>query len=316
MTGIEKLDKKKRAILEEIRYSGTQEILLEDLAKETKISIFELSKLIEELKDEGYPLAQSQREGNLYLNYSKVEDLKQNEINIETKDNEPFKVLVISDLRMGSIYEQPTILQDLIQTSYKEGYRNVIICGNLFEGLYPTNGKTQKAQYYNSLFLKDRQSQLSHFINMYPYLDGMKTYFITGEKDHTLTNDFEKSIGLVIESIRDDMFFLGEKIGKLKVNDTDILVRSDKAKKTYTVSYRLEQFINSIRSEDKPDIVLNGGQLQMEHLPNYREIEGFSVPSLVATTPEMTDKSWSNTVGAWQLEISFKRWKFRSNTVL
>lgn len=307
MTGLEKLDKKKKLLLGHIRGSKTTEISLNDLSEVTNISILELSKLLEELKDEGYPLAQNQREGELYLNYSKAEDLKLNEINIETKDNEPFKALVISDLRMGSIYEQPTILQELIQISYKEGYRNVIICGNLFEGLYPATGNTKKSEYYNSLFLKDRQAQLSHFINMYPYLEGMKTYFITGEKDKTLTKRFEKPVGLILEGIRDDMYFLGNKNGRLKINDVDILVKSDSAKKTYTTSYRLEQFINSLRSEDKPDIVLNGGLLQMEHLPNYREIEGFSVPSLVATTQEMTDKSWSNTVGAWQLELSFKK---------
>lgn len=302
------LEMNKSLLLNFIRSNSKQgEIELKELEKNFEISIFEISKALEEIKADGYPLTISQRGGELYLNYIRDINIKQNEIHIKTPIDEPFKVLVISDLRTGSIYEQPTIYQNAIQNAYNSGCRTIIISGDLTEGLYPSNGKTKRSKYYNTLFLKDTYSQIERFIKMYPHLEGMKTYFITGDKDATHNNAFERPIGKRLEGIRDDMHFLGELNGILKVNDTKILVRHHGTRKTYTVSYLLEQYLKSKRSEDKPDIVLNGGLLQMEHLPNYREMEAFSIPSMVATTSEMDDRSWPNTIGAWEMELSFKK---------
>ena len=72
--------------------------------------------------------------------------------------------------------------------------------------------------------------------------------------------------------------------------------------KTYTVSYRIQQQIDSFRSEDKPDILLLGGLLQMEKF-SYRNVECISVPSVCATTKEMSDKRYSNTIGAWYITV-------------
>ncbi|MDD2625207.1 MAG: hypothetical protein PHR55_00335 [Bacilli bacterium] len=256
------LEMNKVLLLNFIRSNSKQgEIELKELEKNFEISIFEISKALEEIKADGYPLTISQRGGELYLNYIRDINIKQNEIHIKTPIDEPFKVLVISDLRTGSIYEQPTIYQNAIQNAYNSGCRTIIISGDLTEGLYPSNGKTKRSKYYNTLFLKDTYSQIERFIKMYPHLEGMKTYFITGDKDATHNNAFERPIGKRLEGIRDDMHFLGELNGILKVNDTKILVRHHGTRKTYTVSYLLEQYLKSKRSEDKPDIVLNGGLL-------------------------------------------------------
>jgi hypothetical protein len=72
--------------------------------------------------------------------------------------------------------------------------------------------------------------------------------------------------------------------------------------KSYTVSYRIQQQVDSYRSEDKPDILLYGGLLQMEKF-TYRNVKCISVPSVVATTKEMNEKRYSNTVGAWYITI-------------
>ena len=87
----------------------------------------------------------------------------------------------------------------------------------------------------------------------------------------------------------------------LKLNS---LVSSPDASKTYTVSYRTQQQIDSIRSEDKPDILLYGGLLQMEKFV-YRNIFCLSIPSVCATTKEMSDKRYSNTIAAWYITLKF-----------
>ena len=81
-----------------------------------------------------------------------------------------------------------------------------------------------------------------------------------------------------------------------------MFVFNPKLVKTYTVSYRPQQQIDSFRSEDKPDILLYGGLLQMEKF-TYRNVECISVPSVCATTKEMSDKRYSNTIGAWYITV-------------
>jgi hypothetical protein len=76
-----------------------------------------------------------------------------------------------------------------------------------------------------------------------------------------------------------------------------------KLAKTYTVSYRSQQQVDSFRSEDKPDILLLGGLLQMEKY-KYRDVKILSVPSVCATTNEMTDKRYQNIVGAWYITVN------------
>ena len=83
---------------------------------------------------------------------------------------------------------------------------------------------------------------------------------------------------------------------------------SSKLNKTYTVSYRPQQQMDSYRSEDKPDILLMGGLLQMEKF-TYRNVCCITVPSVCATTKEMAEKRYSNTVGAWFITVKTKNGK-------
>ena len=99
------------------------------------------------------------------------------------------------------------------------------------------------------------------------------------------------------------MVYLGHTSCNIQIDKTNMLVFSPKLEKTYTVSYRPQQQIDSFRSEDKPDILLYGGLLQMEKM-TYRSVKCISVPSVCATTKEMSDKRYANTVGAWYVTVT------------
>ena len=98
------------------------------------------------------------------------------------------------------------------------------------------------------------------------------------------------------------MIYLGHGSCKALVDKTKILLLSSPLQKTYTVSYRPQQQIDSFRSEDKPDILLFGGGLQLEKF-TYRSVKCLSIPSVCATTREMNDKRYSNTIGAWYVTL-------------
>jgi len=130
----------------------------------------------------------------------------------------------------------------------------------------------------------------------------MKTYFITGCKDEKHLKANKINIGKRISDSRKDMIYLGYNSCSLNIDNASVFIFNPKLGKTYTVSYRAQQQVDSFRSEDKPDILLYGGLLQMEKF-NYRNVNCISVPSVCATTKEMNDKRYSNTIGAWYITI-------------
>ena len=99
-----------------------------------------------------------------------------------------------------------------------------------------------------------------------------------------------------------EMIYLGHNSCSVNIDNTVMQIFNPKLGKTYTVSYRAQQQIDSFRSEDKPNILLYGGLLQMEKF-NYRNVNCISVPSVCATTKEMNDKRYSNTIGAWYITV-------------
>ena len=177
------------------------------------------------------------------------------------------------------------------------GYDNVILCGNISAGLYPISDI-----YAETNFVDDTLGQIDYIVDNYPRIEGMKTYFITGKTDDKHLKQVKINIGKRIADSRDDMIYLGENSCDIVIDKTVMQVMSSKLGKTYTSSYRTQQQIDSYRSEDKPDILLYGGLLQMEKY-SYRNVKCISVPSVVATTKEMNDKRYSNTVGAWYVTI-------------
>ena len=87
----------------------------------------------------------------------------------------------------------------------------------------------------------------------------------------------------VCEVTRDEMIYLGTNTCHITIDKVNMLLINLNLAKTYTISYRPQQFINSMRSEDKPNIILYGGLLEMQKF-NYRNVNCISVPSVVATT--------------------------------
>lgn len=288
----------KEGLKKELRKHCTKEKNISELSNKLKINEYEILCLVRELRTEGINIITKVYDDNLYLyDNGERENKFDYSYDFYTDENNEFKFVAISDTRFGSVYQQLSILNDIYTNAYENGYMNVIHCGNISEGIYPISNI-----YNDTVFLDDTMRQVDYIARYYPKIEGMKTYFITSAKDETHLKKNKINIGKRISSLRNDMIYLGFNSCNLKIDNTSLLVFNAKLGKTYTVSYRSQQQIDSFRSEDKPDILLYGGLLQMEKF-NYRDVVTISVPSVCATTKEMIDKRYSNTVGAWYITI-------------
>ena len=302
------IDEIRTDLLEFIKKERT----IDETSKHFEISNNELMGFIKELTSEGFMISTVIKDNEIQImNKGTTDFTADNDYDLFI-DNSSEKILVISDLNLGSKYQQLSFLNEVYKKAYAEGIRKVIVCGDISAGLI-----SPKNIYYNSLFKYDTQSQAEYIIDNYPKLNGMKTYFITGEKDHTHEIKNSESIGKMITDKRKDMIYLGpnhctinlihkdNETGKI-LEQAKILVRHPKGKVAYTLSYKPQQYISSIRSEDKVDMILHGHFLSCEKM-HFRGVNEISVPGMTATTPKMKDDGSNNTVGAWILDIKLKK---------
>lgn len=286
-------------LLEKLKKLSEKEISLSMLCKELKLNAYEILALAGELRKEGINIQSKKLDDDIYMfNRGEVEVKEENNYAFVTDENGEFKFVAISDTRFGSKAQQLSILNDIYTKAYEMGYKHIIHCGNITEGLHPTVLSYND----NPNFLDDTLRQIDYIIKYYPHIDGIQTYFLTGYKDETHLKKNRINIGKRISTSRPDMTYLGHSSCKVKIDKGSMLIFNPKLRKTYTVSYRPQQQIDSFRSEDKPNILLYGGLLQMEKFP-HRNVTCISVPSVCATTKEMNDKRYSNTVGAWYITV-------------
>ena len=285
-------------ILKKIKDLTLKEISLSNISKNLELNEYEALGLISELKNEGINIITKKYDDDIYmLNQGEGELSDDNSYSFKTDSNNEFKFVAISDTRFGSKYQQLSVLNDIYSKAYDLGYMNVIHCGNISEGLYSITNI-----YSDTNFLDDTLRQVDYITESYPFIEGIKTYFITGSKDEKHLKNNKINIGKRIGDNRNDITYLGNSSCNIKIDKVNMLIFNPKLGKTYTVSYRPQQQIDSFRSEDKPDILLYGGLLQMEKF-TYRNVHCISVPSVCATTKEMSDKRYSNTIGAWYITI-------------
>lgn len=291
----------KKLLLEKIKELCKKEISLSDLAETLELNKYETLSLLKELENDKENIIKKVKDDDIYLFNNGERKNEDNYYHFETDENNEIKFTLISDTRIGSKYQQISILNDIYKKSAELGIDKVIHCGNITEGLYPVKNK-----YSNTLFLDDTMRQVNYVVENYPYIEGIKTYFINGTKDETHFKNDGINIGKRISEERDDMIYLGTNTCHITIDKVNMLLINLNLAKTYTISYRPQQFINSMRSEDKPNILLYGGLLEMQKF-NYRNVNCISVPSVVATTDEMTQKRYSNNIGAWYITIKVNK---------
>lgn len=269
---------------------------ISDVSSVLELSEYEIIGILRDLMKKGKNIIVKQFDDGFHLlNKGDAVEEEGNTYSFETDESNEFKFVAISDTRLGSKSQQLSILNDIYRKAQEQGIHNVILCGNISAGLKPITDT-------ESNFIDDTQAQIDYIVANYPKYEGMKTYFIMGKEDNKHLKKNNINIGKRISQQRPDMIYLGKDLCDITVDRAKMQVMSSQLAKTYTTSYRAQQTIDAYRSEDKPDILLYGGLLQMEKF-TYRGVSCISVPSVVATDKEMKTKRYANTIGAWYVTV-------------
>lgn len=290
-------------LIDELEQLLVKEKSIQDLAKELKISEFEIFGLVYKLKEKGINIDQSNKDDSVYFIKNNHPDLTTDNIyQIKEDINTHTKFAVISDIRFGSKCEQIELLNDMYKKFALEGIKYVFVTGNLLEG--PYTGK-RKLEFGKSLITDDAFGQCDHLIEYFPKVEGIKTLFITGENDHKFSKKL--NVGEYIESQRDDMIYLGPKSCTVKFNNVKIRLEQLKNGKAYTVAYPPQVYSRSLSTYENYDAIMLGGECAIQHFPYIRDTQIFSIPSVVDRTPKMNYYNKMNTMGTLTFDLTYDK---------
>ncbi len=299
----------------------TQECIAEDLCKSYNISKSDLFILIHELKRRGnniVTLETTDLRDNKYTDIEKsqitlirnfgheklINDLSYNIVNNKDK----IKILLVSDPRFGSIYQQLTIYNDLMIKAKKLGVEYVFLNGDVVEGIYTG----AKSIYNTTLYKYGYEDQAECVAALYPRVEGITTFFVTGEHDLSFLKTKEKiDIGRLISKKREDMIYLGPRRKKVsficddnRTGSITLYLQHATGSVPYTVSYIPQRIIASMRNEDKTDVSVISHFAACDSFLR-RGVRSYQVPTVVATTDEMKDAKTPvyNTIGGWVVTL-------------
>ena len=276
---------------------------LSSICEKFGITEFEILGFVYKLKENGINIDCYNKDGDYYLIRNEHPDLSQvNTYNFNSDVNEIKKIAVISDIRAGSKCEQFRVLNDMFIKFNREGIKDVFILGNLLEGQY--KGNTFR-DFGKSLITNDAYAQADHFIENFPHIDGITTYFITGKLDHSFSKTL--NVGEYIASKRNDMIYLGPKCCNVFFNNVAVRMEQLKNGNAYTIAYPPQKYARSMSRYENYDILMLSGEMNFQHFPEQKGMQIFSIPACVSRTPRMINDNQSSTIGAYTFEIEFTK---------
>lgn len=277
------------ALLKDLQKNTDKKLLLEKY----KISERIFDATIEDLKDRGYII---ENDNDTYY-VCKIVIPKDNIYDVDWNGDRIIRFGVVSDTHMNSKDQQLTHLNTVYDIFQKEDIKDVYHVGDIDEGENMRQGHKYEC------FNQGADAHEKYIIEKYPYRNNIKTYFITGNHDHSMIRACGHDIGLFISKERKDMIYLGMSNAKIKLTPNCVLeVNHPLDGASYALSYTLQKTIDAMSGGEKPSILLNGHHHKAMYI-FYRNIHAFECGTLQAQTPWMRGKRLPAHVGGWIIEV-------------
>lgn len=210
------------------------------------------------------------------------------------------KIAIISDTHLGSNSEAIDELHSFYKYAYEQGVEVFLHVGDISDGYY-TNRPTSIFEQHAVGF----QNQLDYIANNYPAIEGVTTYFITGNHDWTHTRNGAANIGEVLNNYRTDLHYLGHNFGQFEINDTVISLIHPTDGTSRVWSHKLQEIID--RNEARRGNIMLVGHYHKQLYMKYKGVHGFLVPSFQHQTGFMQDNNLTSEVGGIILTLKFDK---------
>ena len=258
--------------------------------KDLDIEEHEVYGLIEMLKREGY--LYDILDGKVI----KVKPIKEAGIYKVPCGLDHVKLLMLSDTHLASLYDRVDILRYLYREAEERGVNYILHSGDLTDGRNPRH----ESQIYE---LKECSytGQRDYVIEKYPESE-IPTYFIAGNHDLWWVNQCGADICKDISNHREDMIYLGSDCEDLKIGKLSVRLYHGSGAGSYARSYKLQKYLDSIDSTERPHI-LQTGHIHQSFYMKQGKTHCFQTSCLEDLTPYEKSKGLPNDKSVWWVDV-------------
>ena len=217
-----------------------------------------------------------------------------------------FTVGIVADTHLCSTHEKLNELHTFYAILKKEGIDTVLHAGDYLAGWKVYRGQENEVHTFGV------KNQAQYVIDNYPKVEGITTYFISGNHDLSWWTLAGIDPGELIAGQRPDMIYLGQYQGEVRVNKIKIrLMHADG--NAYALSYKAQKISEQIPSGQKPQLLLFGHWHQAFYF-FYRTIHIMNCGCFEGQSSFLARKGINPIIGGWTAEIRVA--EDRRNTIL
>lgn len=245
--------------------------------------------------DEAAMIETLQSRGYSVLKESKVEP----RVKLAHLKTKRYRLGVISDTHMGSMFHQRTYMQEFCDAFAAEGCEAILHAGDLVHG----SSNMHKGMEFE-VAVHGAHAQTAYAVENFPNV-GLPIYIIDGNHDLSFLKDAGAYVVRDFADKRDDVTYLGSEGAYFEIGGASIYLWHG-GSGAYAKSYNLQKWAEAVAPEEKPHIVLDG-HLHFQCHVHHRGIECFQLPCLQAQTPFEKRKRLHPVIGALILDLWVSR---------
>jgi len=280
-----------KEIINKLKYLINKKKDLATICEELKLKDYEVIGLVELMKQDGELVD--------YINGQiiKLQKPRENLDCYQIPNGLNFaKILLISDTHLCNKADRLDILRYLYDKAESRQISTILHCGDLTDGMY-----LNRPQHLYELKCVGFDEHLQYVIEKYPKYSG-KTYFIGGNHMDTYFKNGGSDLGTAISKARDDMVYLGPDTADLQIGKLNVHMHHGGGGKAYSVSYKLQRYVETLPHNKKIDIVMQG------HFHNamymyYMGKHCFQIGALEDETPFSRSMGFKNEKSCYWLDI-------------
>lgn len=279
----------KQGLLQQLKKPST----LLDMVNRTGLSEEGVQKIIAELQEEGHFIRDA---AGIYQLSREVFFSGNNEIKKDWRGNKVIKIGIVSDTHIGSIYTQISSLHAMYDIFKKEGVKEVYHAGDIDEG------EEMRVGHKYECYIQGADDHVDEICRVYPKREGVKTYFITGNHDHSIIKRVGYNIGKAISNNRKDMEYLNADYARIYLTPNfDIELRHPADGSSYAISYKPQKMVEAL-GKDTPKMMVVG-HYHKKGAFSHRGVEMILAGTFEAQSGFMRNKSLEAHIGGWIIEI-------------
>lgn len=266
---------------------------INDLGSKTGMKLKEVLREIDDLISKGHFIKEV---GGMWQISKEVFFGAEDVIHQKWNGSKIIKIGVVSDTHFNSNYTQITALNKAYDIFAAEKVKVVYHAGDIDEGEEMRPGHKMEC------YTQGADAHLEEIVKNYPQRDGVTTYFITGNHDHSMIKRLGFNIGNAIAGLRKDMVYMNADYAKVMLTPNyPMELRHPADGSSYAISYKPQKIVEGM-GKDTPKLVIIGHY----HKAGYFMHRG--VHCILAGTTEMQsgwmrNKGLEAHLGAWILEI-------------